>query len=206
MPNHVYNTVTITAKTKEDLDAFLRKASAQEREFSYWNFITPPAEALASGEYWATRGWVAGQESGNTPNNWYNFNTREWGTKWDVYDLEFTRDNDLHARAAFCSAWSPPTPVFEAIAEQHEELDFSFYWEEEQGWGGEAYGTEGQFVIEKEWDIPDSHADYVALDREDSCNCNQDDREYWFKDCPRAEVPEHEGCNCSHHQKEKVNG
>jgi hypothetical protein len=205
MPNHVYNTVTITAKTKEDLDAFLRKASAQEREFSYWNFITPPAEALASGEYWATRGWVAGKETGHTPNNWYEFNTREWGTKWDTYDLH-VESAPKSFYATFSSAWSPPEPVFQAMTEQHPELTFSFSWEEEQGWGGEATGEGGEYSIDKEWDIPDSHADYVALDREDSCNCNQDDREYWYKDCPRAEVPEHEGCNCSHHQKEKVNG
>ena len=204
MPNHVFNNIAVVG-SEEDILAFRAKASMNEREFSYWNFITPPAEALASGEYWATRGWVAGKETGHTPNNWYEFNTREWGTKWDTYDLE-TSFAPQAFYASFSSAWSPPLPVFEAMAEQHPELTFTFSWEEEQGWGGEALGQSGDFSIYKEWDIPESHADYVALDREDSCNCNQDDREYWFKDCPPIEVPEHEGCNCSHHQKEKVNG
>lgn len=206
MPNYVFNTVTITATNKEDLDAFLRRAAAQEREFSYWNFVTPPAEALASGEYWGTNGFIAGERVGDTPNNWYNFNTREWGTKWDATDVDLTRENDLHATASFTSAWACPEPVFRAIAEQHEELNFKFYWEEEQGWGGEATGEGGEYSVDKEWDIPNSHAEYVGLGWEERCNCqSEDDREYWFKDCPR-EVPEHEGCNCSHHQKEKVNG
>lgn len=205
MPNHVFNTMTVVGDA-EHIKAFAEKAKHEDREFSYWNFVTPPQEALDSGEYWATNGFVNGERSGDTRNNWYHFNVREWGTKWDTYDLEVTSAPRAFY-AQFSSAWSPPLPVFEAMAEQHPELDFSFYWEEEQGWGGEGFASDGHFSVSNEWDIPESHADYVALGKECYCECNPDDREYWFKDCPRPEVPEHEGCNCSHHQKkEKVNG
>lgn len=206
MPNHVFNTLTVIG-TPEAINAFKEKAGHGDREFSYWNFVTPPQEALDSGEYWATHGFVGGEKSGYTPNNWYNFNVREWGTKWDTYDLH-VESAPKSFYATFTSAWSPPTQVFEAMSEQHPELTFDFSWEEEQGWGGEAFGNEGSFSITKEWDIPNSHADYVALDREGSCNCySERDREYWFDDCPRPEVPAHEDCNCSHHnKKEAVNG
>ena len=97
MPNHVYNSMSVTG-LPEDIKSFEEKARLIKPEnpeganeiakFSYWNFVTPPQEAIDSGEYWATNGFIAGKESGKTPNNWYNFNNREWGTKWDAYDVE----------------------------------------------------------------------------------------------------------------------
>lgn len=190
MPNHTYNTIIATG-TPEALEAFTSKAKHEDREFSYWSFVTPPQEALDSGEYWETNGFVKGERKGDTPNNWYNFNRREWGTKWDTYDLYAERQSDTKWRASFSSAWSPPVPVFEAMVEQHPELEFEFYWEEEQGWGGEAIGAGGHFSITKEWDIPNSHADHDALGKEcDMCvTWYPDNPEEWYEDCPtRAET------------------
>jgi hypothetical protein len=183
MPNHVFNKVAVTGKP-EAIKAFKEKAQKGEREFSYWNFVTPPQEALDSGEYWATHGFIAGEPSGKTPNNWYNFNNREWGTKWDTYDLH-VESAPKSFFATFSSAWSPPTQVFEAIVEQHPDLDFDFYWEEEQGWGGEAIGSGGYYSLTNEWDIPNSHADYVDLGKEESCYCALEDDEFTFDDCPK---------------------
>lgn len=186
MPNHVYNTLTVTGPI-EALNAFKEKAKHNNEKFSYWNFKTPPQEAMDSGEYHATHGFAGGQQSGNTPNNWYNFNNREWGTKWDAYDLHV--DSAPKAfYATFSSAWSPPLPVFEAMVEQHPELNFDFSWEEEQGWGGEAIGVRGDFSITNEWDIPNSHAEYVAVDRVDSCQCAyEEDEAEWYDDCPKSD-------------------
>lgn len=208
MPNHVYNSLSVSGEP-EDIKAFAEKAriihptnpeGANEiAEFSYWNFVTPPQESIDSGEYWATRGYVNGEESGRTPNNWYQFNNREWGTKWDAYDV-YVQQAPRAYYATFSSAWSPPIPVFEAMTEQHPSLTFNFGWEEEQGWGGEGSGYDGHFVVVQEWDIPGSHADYEDIGRD--CMCERgEDKEYWFKDCPENKVPDHEGCNCEHHQK-----
>lgn len=195
MPNHVFNKMTVTGSA-EALAAFKNKAQHTNeenylREFSYWNFITPPQEALDSGEYHATHGFVGGKESGNTSNNWYNFNVREWGTKWDAYEIqpdEFSL-TDTSWTISWSSAWSPPMPVFAAMVEQHPELEFDFYWEEEQGWGGKGIGATGAFSITKEWDIPESHTAWAELDLEDNCICNHtNDEDEWFEDCPR------EGC------------
>lgn len=188
MPNHVFNSMSVTG-SPEAIKAFTEKAKHtrqdQSREFSYWNFVTPPQEAVDSGEYDATRGFVAGEESGFTANNWYEFNTREWGTKWDAYDID-VQVAPKSFFATFTSAWSPPTQVFEAIVAQHPELTFDFHWEEEQGWGGESVGNGGYYAIVREWDIPDSHADYLSMTNESSCVCAwSDDQEEWYDDCPR---------------------
>lgn len=200
MPNWVYNGLTVRANNRQDLDAFIAKSKHDDREFSFWNFVTPPKEALESGEYYGERGWSKDNgETGNTPNNWYNFNYREWGTKWDAcnpspYDTGINdagSTEDAHEYSIhFETAWSHPEPVFKAISEQHPELEFDFSWEEEQGWGGAAKGSNGKFVVTHEYDIPNSHAEYVEREREDSCNCmHSDDQEYWYADCPREEEP-----------------
>ena len=177
MANHVYNQMTVTGKP-EALEGFKAKARHGDREFSYWNFVTPPQEALDSGEYDSDHTF-----DGKTGrNNWYSFNNREWGTKWDVYDLEtLITDEENSWTVSWSSAWSHPQPVLEAMVEQHPELEFEFYWEEEQGWGGIIEIEKGVLTIVKEWDIPDSHADWIDLDQE--CRgCEIDD--FRYDDCP----------------------
>jgi len=89
----------------------------------------------------------------------------------------------------FSTAWSPAEGAFRAMTEQHPELSFEFHCEEEQGWGVVYDGNEGVLFVSKEWEIPNSHADYVELDREDSCLCGwQEKTENWFEDCPRPSV------------------
>lgn len=197
MPNWVANRISITGFDAE-LDRFVEQAKAEPVTFradaeeggewntplSFANFICPPQEALDSGEYWATHGFSGGKESGNTPNNWYNFNVREWGTKWDACHPEVERTAEGVA-VAFDTAWSPPEPIFHAMVEQFPELAFDIWYEEEQGWGGELAGSAGELILMKEWDIPNSHADYVERDILDSCNCAwSDDKEDWYDDCP----------------------
>ena len=86
----------------------------------------------------------------------------------------------------FDTPWGIADGAYVSMIEQHPELNFEFDWEEEQGWGGEAISSDGEFVITKQWDIPDSHAEYVSLDRE--CVCAwEDNRDEWYDDCPRGE-------------------
>ena len=196
MPNWVANRVYVFG-SKDLLDTFAEQASKtpittheddRESVLSFANFIAPPREAIDSGEYHATNGFENGKETGNTPNNWYNFNNREWGTKWDACNADLER-LDGQLSYGFETAWDCPMPVFEAMVEQFPKLEFEFWWEEEQGWGGEATGCKGLFSITDSWDIPNSHADYVGRDNEDGCICNwEDDQDEWYKDCPRDEA------------------
>jgi len=205
MPNWVYNSVSVSG-TKETIEAFYDKAIAphpetfdeatgkvvytENPEFSFWNFVAPPKEAVESGEYFGTHGWADGEKKGDTPTNWYNWNNDNWNTKWDACDAyaetTINKDGSADISISYNTAWSIPEPVMEAMVKQHPELTFSFSCEEEQGWGAEYSGTEGELVEVKSWDIPDSHADYVERDNEDGCICSHyDDEDDWYSDCPR---------------------
>jgi hypothetical protein len=196
MPNWVYNTIVIEGK-EADIKKFLDKAQRTTNgvhNFSFWNFVTPPLDHLD--EYYETNGWTKDPNTGetihtgNTEFNWYNWNINNWGTKWNACEVsvEFIEKNLL---IQFSTAWGQPDPVFVAMTEQHPELSFDFEWEEEQGWGGKALGESGIYTNTESWDIPESHADYVALGRTDSCNCNHSEHEdYWYNDCPRVNQEE----------------
>jgi hypothetical protein len=209
MPNWVSNWVSVQGK-KADVERFIEKAqqprptgineetgeleydASQQEGLSFWNFVAPPEEAVKSGEYFGTRGFIDGEQKGDSPNNWYSWNSREWGTKWDAchldpHEIEVEDDNATKSYS-FETAWGIPEPVFEAMVKQHPELNFDFECEEEQGWGAEYRGEEGEISLVKQWDIPDSHADYVERDREHSCNCAwSEDTEDWYADCPLPE-------------------
>lgn len=209
MPNWVSNQLTLHGKTA-DIEAFIKQASKpvprqkpdpdttygtvdgewdfEDCQFSFWNFLAP--EKPDWPDYFTTA-------NGSAPeNNWYIWNVNHWGTKWDVRDEDQIPDV-THDEASgtstvsynFESAWSPPMGVYEAIAQQYPQIQVSISWEEEQGFGAhhESDG-EGGLDTTKEWDIPDSHADYVERDNEESCNCAWSDQEDdWYEDCPKKQ-------------------
>jgi hypothetical protein len=49
-------------------------------------------------------------------NNWYNWNCEHWGTKWNASDARVEVVSGTEVVIQFDSAWSPPTPVIDAMA------------------------------------------------------------------------------------------
>lgn len=192
-------------------EAELFHEDTREEDFSFWNFIAPVDEDL---DYYTGiivdpkpdgyEGWTPEQKMAHsmkfTGKDWYNWNITNWGVKWEAGEVSFAENLTSTTPSldySFNTAWSIPEAIFTALCEQHPELDFAFESEEEQGWGatytsskvdgaedGEATST---LLLVSEYDVPQSHADYVERDREDCCNCQDDqDEDYWFDDCPRA--------------------
>jgi hypothetical protein len=204
MPNWVSNCVSVTAESRAELDAFLEKAKGSQskildergNEFHFGAFVHPTDEDLPyyKGELEDAKpeGWdelsSAEQMAHSlkfTGRGWYDWNVTNWGTKWDACDTYIGRDGDLSASISFQTAWSPPEPIFRAIVEQFPNLTFDISYEEEQGWGGELSGSNGELSLVKEWDIPNSHSDYVERDNVDGCICSyEDDKDEWYDDCP----------------------
>ena len=104
MPNWVHNAVTIS---HEDPEMIARA----ERAFNEGKFLE---------EFIPNKG---------DPDDWYNHNIANWGTKWDVGgdDAYCERDGNT-LQLGFDSAWSPPTAAYTVL----EELGFTVkatYWE-----------------------------------------------------------------------------
>jgi len=191
MPNWVSNQINISG-TPEAIEAFVQKAGAEHeapkgysREddvFKFWNFIPVPKELFD--EYYPNgEGRLSMDDQKRNPNNWYDWNINNWGTKWEACRSDVYRDNPGEVAFTFDTAWAPPEPVFAAMVSQHPELRFKIRSVEEQGWGVEWLGVDGSLGLVKEWDIPDSHAEH--MEHMGYCPC-QDGREleYLWDDCP----------------------
>lgn len=83
--------------------------------YSFENFISIPEEEV---------------------NNWYEWRTRSWGTKWDVCnfvsDLSGLKDElEPYVSYSFDTAWSPCEKVVLAMAKEFPDLHFEFIYDEE---------------------------------------------------------------------------
>jgi len=205
MPNWVFNHLTIDgskediAKVKAQVGATVKTKykSADEvdeivdREpiFSFMNILPPPEDKLE--EYHAVHGYANGEKTGDTEYNWYNFNVREWGTKWDARDVELLEDDETYLHYKFDTAWSPPTEVITKLAEQNPNLNITLEYREEQGWGGEIAFNGSSVEVVKEWDVPETHAEEIEVNNDYCWRCENFDGDFsdLYEDCPENLKP-----------------
>ena len=187
MPNWVTNTLTITGEPGllVEVGARLRapipshKGHAEDApQFSFWNIIKPEDEILD--EYFAN----ADATQLHNRNNWYNWNNRNWGCKWDAR-VHYANAEEKQLTYEFDTAWAPPIQVIETLAETYPDLEINLRYVEEQGWGGEHW-FQGHISNETEsWDIPETHEESVHAFGE-CWRCP--DIGNLYQDCPEAEA------------------
>ncbi len=207
MPNWVFNGLTIEGNPSEvnDLVAQLNKPFAQVHDswnmeagqmqkkqttytnpvFAFYNIYNYIEDGVSDYEYLQ-------QPDHKLPiteamqfktNDWYNWNVRNWGTKWDVAvssDDEYpetntegpiTNGDNLVVHYNFNTAWSPPHPAITKLSSQYPTLLFTLSYEEETGWGGECEFLRGEMI---------SESDYGSMCRD--CEAT-DCMEYCDNDC-----------------------
>jgi len=125
----------------------------ESSRFSFFNFVRPPQESIDSGEYFEARGWDGEKETGFTENNWYDWNIKNWGTKWDACEVMidvFEEDTIIH----FDTAWSPAVPAIKEIINQYPDLTFEYAYEElGMSYAGRLTYSPENGLSENEWEI-----------------------------------------------------
>ena len=201
MPNWVDNAITINGEPerleaiqailtadsefqKREREHYNKEDGATQRVFSLSNLVCPPKEIWE--DYFTTA-------DGKEPtNNWYSWNIYHWGTKWDAVEPDVDLDGDT-LTIRFQTAWDcVGVEVLDALADilcSNNALWCTYWYEEEQGWGGERIwdnheDTRGYFRLLEEWGIPESHADYKYRDKD--CPCEWSTVQV-FDDCPEVE-------------------
>ena len=168
MPNWVYNSLTIEG-SEEDISAiktqlnqpFTREhdqwdsqtQQMQKKEYNYsnpvfafWNIVKPTNLEAYNGPQPEHKLPIAFDSD-----HWYDWNVRNWGTKWDVSvgddqeypDTELMEESKTSLAYRFNTAWSPPLPAIEKLSSQYPDVEFSLSYEEETGWGGEFLFVDG---------------------------------------------------------------
>jgi len=120
MPNWCANNAEFynedTAKVDE-LEARLKNLTDEDGLFSF--FVKIPAEEKE---------------------NWYSWNTANWGTKWEasVYSHERTDDNTI--RVNFDTAWCPPIAMYEYLSQNTDWYTEATYYESGMAFIGKVSG------------------------------------------------------------------
>ena len=171
MPNWCYNSLSIEGSA-EDISAIKKQVNQPfQRQHDQWNPETRQMEltdTIYSNPVFAFWNIVAptnieeyNKQSDHTlplaeqmlfkGENWYDFNIRNWGTKWDVGvhdkdkypETELMEESETSLAYRFNTAWSPPLPAIEALSAQYPDVEFNLSYEEETGWGGEHLFVDG---------------------------------------------------------------
>ena len=97
-------------------------------------------------------------------NDWYSWNVRNWGTKWDVgvsHDDEYpdteliehmSNDEDQWLVYKFNTAWSPPVPAMIKLSKLVPNCVVTLDYEEETGWGGEIEFVNGEETASSDYE------------------------------------------------------
>lgn len=89
-------------------------------------------------------------------NNWYDWSLNNWGCKWDARMSDPVEIGNYEFR--FETPWSIPEKFIKTFAlrayEKCPNSSFTWWWEEEQGFGQEFFIESGKITITKDWDMP----------------------------------------------------
>ena len=141
-------------------------------------------------------------------NDWYSWNVRNWGTKWDVAVSPDDKYPDTYMEGPtpngenlvvyynMNTAWSPPFPAMEKLSEQYPSLLFTLSYEEETGWGGECEFLRGEMISQSEYGWQCRECEHTE---EDTPYCEECD----FDTCPSCGYNESSE-PCEQHREEET--
>jgi hypothetical protein len=138
----------------------ITKSTYSNPVFAFWNIHSPLEDGITMEEYVQqparlgldtnSPDWFAKEvEHAKTQKDWYNWNTSNWGTKWDVaisdgdeYPdtelLEYMSEGDDNWLVyKYNTAWSPAVTILTKLSNLVPNSLLTLEFEEEQGWGGE---------------------------------------------------------------------
>ena len=139
MPNWCENKLTISHEDTDVIDNLMAQVRADDNG-NLFNYIKPMPENTF-------RGMLGENERKECKEkgipNWYDWSFTNWGTKWDAAHLDWHQLDEHTVEFNFDTAWSPPIPVYEALAEQGYQVE-AYYLEYGVGFAGQ-WHFDGEF-------------------------------------------------------------
>jgi Ferredoxin-like domain in Api92-like protein len=228
MPNWVYNGLTIEGspeqvnKLVEQLNKPFKKLAdnwnmeTQQMEvklytypnpvFAFHNIYNHIQDNVSDEEYIKQPDHKLGEPITFDGNHWYDWNVRNWGTKWDVAVGSDDKYPDTYIEGPtpngenlvvyynLNTAWSPPLPAIAKLSKQYPSLLFTLSYEEETGWGGECEFLRGEMISQSEYGWKCRECDN---EEEDTPYCEECD----FDTCPSCGYNESDE-PCAEHREE----
>lgn len=128
MPNHTINSVHLKGIKKADLFSI---NSYGEKYFDFEKLIpSPKSKEECPPEFIDYGDCHISHEDGRDWFNWYDWNIRFWGTKWNSYWLV----DDNEDAISFATAWTEPEPIWKALSEKFPNEELTIYAQYEDGY------------------------------------------------------------------------
>ena len=181
MPNHCTNHLTVSGDAKE-IKRFHEAITAGERQdheqFRILDNLFPTPQELCD----TVKGYSA--NGGQNPENeqkrkanmekfgvadWYDWNVKNYGSKWSDYEGIFGEITDTEINATFVSAWSPIGEGIRNVSKQFPTLNFILTYDE----GGMAFC--GGYAIRNGEFFADLEGEYPSMTVEQSENEEYDE-------------------------------
>ena len=185
MPNWVFNGLTIEGKPEsitkltEQLnqpfkrvhDSWNTTTGQMEKKltiypnpiFAFWNIIKPTNIKAYQNQPEHKANASIEDMMKNDGDDWYNWNMRNWGVKWDVAvsnndespetNMEGPTQNgeNLVVYYNFNTAWGLAMPALTNLSSQYPDLLLTLSYEEETGWGGELELLRGELISDESY-------------------------------------------------------
>jgi hypothetical protein len=153
MPNWCNNYLMVEGKPK-DLNKMLKQIEITESEATMDN----PQSLFSCNK-------VIPQPIFPDDKAWYEWNIANWGSKWDLCDVEL-REKDSWEKGivqfSFNTAWSPVIQVITTLAKEHKKLSFTYQYEESGAdyWGKHLF-SKGEEVFYEGGEISTANCDVL---------------------------------------------
>ena len=128
MPNWCYNRVRIDADS-DQVEKLQEIYEIFENHSDPFNQILPILEQH-KGKDGEVMFETYNFPDGKNDDRWYHWCIANWGTKWDVSELDIEYMDDEILELTFSTAWSPPEGVIEKLKDKYPDLSFSCFYDE----------------------------------------------------------------------------
>lgn len=131
MPNHAYQLLKFSCWNDADTVKSIAEALAGENgAIDFEKIIQPPANMFRGDLGQKEREYC---QENNLP-NWMDWQTENWGTKWNAYRIQEPSIDEHNISFRFCTAWSIPMPVIDKIFEMFGSADIEYLAADDGGW------------------------------------------------------------------------
>lgn len=117
-------------ETQEEVDAYQREKEEHYSKFD--DFLS--AHYIGKTHAITHEEQVRLQETYGAALDWYNWNVKHWGTKWNAYSVA-----EVEGGIRFDTAWAVPVPILNALAAKFPDAEISLEYADEDL--GSNYGT-----------------------------------------------------------------
>jgi hypothetical protein len=193
MPNWTTNTLTIVNLTLEQETELIKQLKSEEFLSHYLptpDFPSIPNEdgelpvvvesKDKNGEVWCIHHQF--ESTGEQDTRWYDWQVKNWGTKWDIADVNFL-DTDCGIWVSFQTAWAPCVEGLQAISKQFPLASFILgYHELGCDFAGAIAFTNGEVIDGRQF-APSDVMDQWLKNEYPEVTDEVEKQELWFHNC-----------------------